>query len=161
MHSFTPVVQCHSRLCEVSRESEGIRWGIWGKLTDLDYADDICLLTHSTWTMQKMLERLWKESAKAGLKINVKKTKEMWIAITIKEPVYIHNEIIERVTQFTYLGSTINNTGGTEVDIKARIRKAQAAFNALNKLWHSTTSSTQMWKLSYSMAVRLGKTRNI
>jgi len=42
----------------VSKESEGIRWGIWGKLTDLDYADDKCLLTHSTRTMQKMLERL-------------------------------------------------------------------------------------------------------
>jgi len=27
--------------------------------------------------MQKMLERLGKESSKAGLKINVKKTKEM------------------------------------------------------------------------------------
>ena len=108
-------------MSKVSKESEGIRWGIWGKLTDLDYADDICLLTHSTRTMQKMLERLGKESAKAGLKINVKKTKEMRIDLTNKQPFYIHNEIIERVTQFTYLGSIIDNTGGTEVDIKARI----------------------------------------
>ena len=52
---------------EVCKESEGIKWGIWGKLMDLDYADDICLLTHSTRTMQKILERLGKESAKAGL----------------------------------------------------------------------------------------------
>jgi len=35
-------------MSKVSRESEGIRWGILGKLTDLDYADDMCLLTHST-----------------------------------------------------------------------------------------------------------------
>jgi len=63
--------------------------------------------------MQKMLERLGKESAQAGLKINVKKTKEMHIAMTNKESHYIHNEIIERVTQFTYLGSIIDNTGGT------------------------------------------------
>jgi len=59
--------------------------------------------------MQKM--RFGKESAKAGLKINVKKTKEMRIALTNKEPVYIHNEIISRVTQFTYLESIIDNTG--------------------------------------------------
>ena len=98
-------------MSKVSRESEGIRWGIWSKLTDLDYADDICLLTHSTQTMQKMLERLGKESKKVGLKINVQKTKEMRIAVTNKEPLYIHNEIIERVTQFTYLGSIIDNTG--------------------------------------------------
>jgi len=61
--------------------------------------------------MQKMLERLGKESAIVGLKINIKKTKEMRIAVTNKEPLYIHNEIIERVTQFTYLGSIIDNTG--------------------------------------------------
>jgi len=61
--------------------------------------------------MQKMLERLGKEAANVGLKINVKKTKEMRIALTNKEPLYIHNEIIEEVTQFTYLGSIIDNTG--------------------------------------------------
>jgi len=57
--------------------------------------------------MQKMLERLGKEAANAGLKINVKKTKEMRIALTNKEPLYIHNEIIEKVTQSNYLGSII------------------------------------------------------
>ena len=35
--------------------------------------------------------------------------------------IQLHNETIERVTQFTYLGSIIDNTGGTEEDIKARI----------------------------------------
>jgi hypothetical protein len=99
-------------MAKVCKEPEGIRWGIWDKLMDLDYADDICLLTHSTRTMQKVLKRLEKESAKAGLKINVKKTKEMRIALNNKEPLYIYNEIIERVTQFTYLGSIIDNTGG-------------------------------------------------
>jgi len=75
--------------------------------------------------MQKILERLEKESSKAGLKINVKKTKEIRIALNNKEPLCIHNEYIERETQFTHLGSIIDNTAGTEEDIKARIRKAQ------------------------------------
>ena len=94
--------------------------------------------------MQKMLERLGKESTKTGLKINVKKTKETRNAMTNKEPVYIHNKIIERVTQFTNLGSIIDSTGGTEANIKPRIRKAQAAFSAMNKIWHSTTYSMQI-----------------
>jgi hypothetical protein len=76
-------------MAKVCKESEGIRWGMWDKLMDLDYADEICLLTHSTRTMQKVLERLEKESAKVGLKINVKKTKEMRIALNSKEPLYI------------------------------------------------------------------------
>jgi len=93
--------------------------------------------------MQKMLERLEKASAKVGLKINVKKTKKMRIALNNKEPLCTHNETTERVTQFTYLDSIIDNTRGTEEDIKARIRKAQTAFSALNKIWHSTTYSMQ------------------
>ena len=43
----------------------------------------------------------------------------MRIATNYKEPLRIHNETIERVTQFTYLGSIIDNMGGTEVDITA------------------------------------------
>jgi len=41
------------------------------------------------------------------------------------------------------LGSITDSTGGTEADIKARVRKAQVAFSALNEIWHSTTHSTQ------------------
>ena len=58
----------------------------------------------------------------------------MQIALTNKEPLYIHNEITERATQFTYLGTIIDNTGGTEADIKGRVRKAQVAFSALNEI---------------------------
>ena len=54
-----------------------------------------------------------------------------------------HSETTERVTQFVYLGSIIDNTCGTEADTMARIRKAQIAFSALNKIWHSTAYSTQ------------------
>jgi hypothetical protein len=75
--------------------------------------------------------------------INVKKTKEMRTAMTNKQPLYIHSEIIERVSQFTYLGNIIDKKGGNEADIKARRRKAQAAFSSLNKLWHLTICATQ------------------
>ena len=59
------------------------------------------------------------------------------------ETLCIYSETIERVIQFAYLGSIIDNTGGTEVDITARIHKAQISFCALNKIWHSTAYSTQ------------------
>ena len=55
----------------------------------------------------------------------------------------IHGETMERVTRFVYLGSIIDNTGGTEVDMTTRIRKAQAALSTLNKIWHSTSYSAQ------------------
>ena len=90
-----------------------------------------------------MLERIEKESAKVGLKIDVKKSKEMCIAVNNKVPLHIHNETTERVTQFTYLGSITDNTCGTEAGITAHICKAQTAFSALNKIWQSMAYSMQ------------------
>ena len=62
---------------------------------DLNYAD-IYLLAHSTRAMQIMLERIEKVAARVGLKINVKKSKEMHIAVNNKESLCIHNETIEK-----------------------------------------------------------------
>ena len=67
----------HYVMSTVSKNSGGIRWGLCGQITDLDYADDICLLAYSTGAMQIMLGRIEKEAAKLGLKINVNKTKEL------------------------------------------------------------------------------------
>jgi hypothetical protein len=72
-----------------------------------------------------------REAAKVGLKININKSKEMRTATNNNEALFIHGEILERVTQFTYLGSVIDNTGGTKADTTARIQKADIAFSAL------------------------------
>ena len=131
-------------MSKVSKKSTGIRWGLCRKLTDLDYADDICLLAHSTRAMQTTLEKIVREAANMGLKINVNKSKEMRINTNNNDDILcIHSETIERVTQFAYLGSIIDSTGGAEADITTRIRKAQAAFSTLNKVWHSTAYSLQ------------------
>ena len=41
--------------------------------------------------------------------------------------------VLEEVETFTYLGSIVNNHGGTDVDVKARIGKAIVAFLQLKK----------------------------
>jgi hypothetical protein len=63
-----------------------------------------------------MFERTERAAAKVGLKINVNKSKEMCITLN-NETLCIHSETTERVTQFTYLGSIIDNTGGMEANI--------------------------------------------
>jgi hypothetical protein len=93
--------------------------------------------------MQIMLKKIQKEVTKVGLKINVNTSKEMCIAINNKESFCIQSGTIKRVTQFAYLGSIIDNTGGTVTDITACIQKAQTAFSALKKIWLSTAYSTQ------------------
>jgi hypothetical protein len=126
----------------VAKNSAGIRWGLCDKLTDLDYADEICLLALSTRVTQTTLERLVREAAKLGLKINISKSKEMRIAMkNNNEPLYIQGETIEILAHFVYLGSIIDGTGGTGADIATRIRKAQAAFSMLSKIWKSAAYS--------------------
>jgi hypothetical protein len=94
--------------------------------------------------MQTTLERLVREAAKIGLKINISKSKEMRIAMkNNNETLYIHGETIEREMQFVYVGSIIDDTGETEDDIATRRRKAQAAFNMLSKIWKSAAYSMQ------------------
>ncbi|VDO63418.1 unnamed protein product [Schistosoma margrebowiei] len=41
------------------------------------------------------------------------------------------------VESFTYLGSIINEQGGSDADVKVRIGKAKAAFLQLKNIWNS------------------------
>jgi hypothetical protein len=43
-------VTLHHAMSKVSKNSEGIRWGLWGKLTDLNYTDDICMSANPLYT---------------------------------------------------------------------------------------------------------------
>ncbi|KAK2191106.1 hypothetical protein NP493_61g04015 [Ridgeia piscesae] len=40
-------------------------------------------------------------------------------------PITMNGEPLEETDSFTYLSSTINNNGGTEEDVEARIQKAR------------------------------------
>ena len=46
-------------------------------------------------------------------------------------------EVPWRKQSFTYLGSIIDQQGGTAADVKARIGKARGAFIQLKKIWAS------------------------
>ena len=113
----------------------GLQWTLTQRLEDLDYADDLCLLTHRLTDMKVKGERLQETGGQVGLKINIQKTKEMRIGVRQQESLELHGEAIERVSEFTYLGSIISDTGGTDEDITARIRKAQSTFSMLMPVW--------------------------
>ena len=52
-----------------------------------------------------------------------------------KNVVTVGGKPLEETDCFTYVGSKINKTGGTEEDTKARIQKARVAFLMLSKIW--------------------------
>ena len=55
---------------------------------------------------------------------------------------------------FTYLGSKISKTGGTEEDTKARIQKARVAFLMLNKIWKSKLIKTKTKMRIFNSSVK-------
>jgi hypothetical protein len=51
------------------------------------------------------------------------------------EALRIGEEAIERVYDFLYLGSKIDENGGIPLDIHQRINKARGAFSRLKNVW--------------------------
>lgn len=124
---------------KVNDDNRGISWNFQGRLEDLDYADDICLLSHNFADMDTKLQRLATQAGLVGLTINIKKTKSMRMGTTTSNKFQINGEEIEDTRQFCYLGSILSNNGGTEEDIQHRIRKARQCFGMLHRTWSSTT----------------------
>ena len=119
----------------------GIRWKLTTTLDDLDFADDLALLS-SRWSQaQDKLNRLNQFGGKVGLKINIDKTKVLRYNPGRLDPLMIREREVEDVESFVYLGAKVDKQGGTASDIRARIGTARAAFNKLNKVWNSSLLS--------------------
>ncbi|KAJ8356884.1 hypothetical protein SKAU_G00196780 [Synaphobranchus kaupii] len=115
----------------------GIQWTLWSQLDDLDFADDLALLSHNCNQMQDKTTRLATTSAGTGFKINKKKTEIVKINTTANTPVTVGGEPIKEVESFLYLGSVVDKKGGTDRDVTARTGKARAAFVMLKNIWAS------------------------
>ena len=102
------------------------------QLDDLGFADDLALLSHNHNQMQDKTTFLETTSAGTGLKINRKKTELMKMNTTANIPVTVGEEPIREMDSFVYLGSVVDQQGGTEQDVTAR-----AAFVMLKNIWAS------------------------
>ena len=84
-------------------------------ITNLRYADDTTLIAESE-ELKSLLMKVKEESEKAGLKLNIQKTKIMASGpITLWE---IDGETVETVEDFIFLGSKITADGDCSHEIK-------------------------------------------
>ena len=114
-------------------------------LEDLDFADDICLLSTTRANMQNKTSRLHETALSVGLKINAQKTKIISLNYkTSKQPITLKGDNIEEVENFTYLGTNISLDNGTSKDIMARINKARTSFCRLRTIWKTTWRGTNI-----------------
>ncbi|BFY98983.1 hypothetical protein BsWGS_02023 [Bradybaena similaris] len=93
--------------------------------------------------MQEKTDVVSDRSAQAGLNINRERSKILRINSSNNDPVMLNGSPLEEVQYFTYLGSIIDQQGGTDADVKTRISKARATFIQLKNIWRSRDLSIE------------------
>ena len=133
--------------------NNGIRWTLLSTLEDLDYADDLALLSHTYRQMQEKTDILHKFSSQVGLKINQNKSEIMILNTTSTVPVKIDDQDLPTTEKFTYLGSSLTPDGGSKEDIQSRLSKARNKFNSMSIIWKSCQYSTRTKLKLYNSCV--------
>ncbi|VDP41174.1 unnamed protein product [Schistosoma margrebowiei] len=127
-----------------SEGKHGILWTAQNQLDDLDFADDLALLTHTHEQMQMKTTCVAAISVSVGLNIHKRKTKVLKFKAENSNSITLDGETLEDVESFTYLGSIIDKQGGSDANVKARIGKARVAFLQLKNIWNSKQLSTNI-----------------
>ena len=132
-------------------------------INNLRYADDTTLMAESEEELKSFLMKVKEESEKAGLKVNIQKTKIMaYSPITSWQ---IDGETMGTVRDFNFLGSKITVDGDCSHEIKRRLllgRKAMTNLDSILKSRHNfadkglssqshgfSSSHVWMWELDH------------
>ncbi|VDP23545.1 unnamed protein product [Schistosoma margrebowiei] len=125
-----------------SEGKSGIQWTSRMHLDDLDFVDDVTLLSQTQQQMKEKTTSVAEASAAVGLNIHKRKSKVLRYNTTCTNPITIDGEDLEDVKTCTCLSSIIDEHGGSDADVKARIGKARAAYLQLKNIWNSKQLST-------------------
>ena len=106
-----------------------------GSINNLRYADDTTLMAESKEELKNLLMKVKEESEKAGLKLNIQKTK-----IMASHPItswQIDGETMETVTDFISLGSKITADSDCSREIKSHLLLGRKAMTNLDRVLKS------------------------
>ena len=104
-------------------------------INNLRYADDTTLMAEREEELKSLLMKVQVESEKAGLKLNIQKTK-----ITASGPItswQIDGETVETVSDFIVLGSKITADGDCSYEIKRRLLLGRKVMTNLDSIFKS------------------------
>ncbi|XP_063606834.1 uncharacterized protein LOC134781262 [Penaeus indicus] len=108
---------------------------------ELLFADDSTLVAHTPEQMQRVLDAFSSASKRFGLQINIKKTEVLFQPSSthvVEEDILVDGMALNRVADFTYLGSTISDDARIDPEITKRMAKASSAFGRLRtRLWNN------------------------
>ena len=102
---------------------------------DYQFADDSALIATTRTGAQQAACLYVGVAASFGLTVNLSKTKFMTVGHGVHLddclPLQIHDDTIEYVQEFRYLGSIIHSAGRSTAEIQSKITAASRAFGAL------------------------------
>ena len=104
-------------------------------INNLIYADDTTLMVESEEKLKSLLMKVKEESEKAGLKLNIQKTK-----IMVSGPItswQIDRETVETVTDFIWGGSKITADGDCSHEIKRCLLFGRKVMTNLDSIFKS------------------------
>ena len=105
-------------------------WKLKSESVNLRYADDTTLMAETEEELKSLLMKVKEESDKAGLKLNIQKTKTMASGpITSGQ---IDGDKLETVTDFIFLGSKITVDGDGSHEIKRHLLFGRKALTSLH-----------------------------
>ncbi|VDP50624.1 unnamed protein product [Schistosoma curassoni] len=122
------------------------------QLNDLDFADDLLRLLYTQQQMQEKTISVVAASEVVGLNIHREKSKILGYDTARTSRMALHREALEDEKTFTYLNSIIDEHGGYDANVKARIGKARTAYLQLK------TSENQNNCLLTNTRVRISNT---
>ena len=118
-------------------------------INNLRYSDDITLMAESEEELKSLLMKLKEESEKAGLKLNIQKTK-----ITASGPItswQIDGETMKTVTDFIFLGSKITVDGDCSHEIKRYLLLGRTVMTNLDSILKSRDITSTNLRLVKAM----------
>ena len=104
-------------------------------INNLRYADDITLMAESKEELKSLLMKVKEKSEKAGLKLNIQKTK-----IMASGPItswQIDGETMETVTDLIFLGSKMTADGDCSQEIKRHLLRGRKVITDLDSILKS------------------------
>ena len=104
-------------------------------ISNLKYADDTTLMAESEEELKSLLRKVKEESKKAGLKLNIHKTK-----IMASSPItswQIDGETMETVADLNFLGSKITADGDCSHEIKRLLLLGRKVMTNLDSILKS------------------------
>ena len=115
----------------------GIEWVENKHLSDMEYADDVVLMSRSIEELQTLMSALEENGKKVGLKVNIRKTKAMKTDESLAGNLKLENRDINEVSTFKYLGAIIRQDGSLEEEFIERLKKGNQVMRRLSKIWKS------------------------